>query len=293
MTRRMSPTSERRMSPTLLRLQTELAREFSGSYEEDLCGLIRMSEACWGAVGNETVPFQLAVIRPVAVYGYHVWWPITNHHNHILRLGRINRTALIYMTGAMRTTATAALEVLMGICPLDLHIRRTAEVILIRLRDLDSLESTGCRHTELIVYAGRHMRTDYMATRHMYENNLDSIIPSIGNWDENRIHFVNLNIYTDYSKIYLKEGTGSGIYCKELELKGSFKCDVSIFIDSHAAIKALGNKDIRLKVVSRCRRELTVLTEQRNVTLYWVPRHYGITGNEEADVTFWLMKAQD
>ncbi|XP_075168262.1 uncharacterized protein LOC142240444 [Haematobia irritans] len=111
----------------------------------------------------------------------------------------------------------------------------------------------------------------------------------------------------------MTEGVGSGIYCKELGLKESFKldeqcsifqaeifaiakaaelismrplfrCDISIFIDSQAAIKALGNTNIRSKVVSRCRRELKVLTEQHNVTLCWVPGHYGIEGNEEADI---------
>ncbi|XP_075157549.1 uncharacterized protein LOC142230809 [Haematobia irritans] len=150
-----------------------------------------------------------------------------------------------------------------------------------------------------------------MATRHMYESNLHSIIPSIEDWDENRIHFGNLNICTCGTK--MAEGTGSGICCKELELKESFKLDnkcsifqaeifaiakaaellsmkplfrsdISIFIDSQAAIKALGNTNIRSKVVSRRRRELAVLTEQHNVTLCWVPGHCGINGNEEANV---------
>ncbi|XP_075150949.1 uncharacterized protein LOC142225058 [Haematobia irritans] len=193
----------------------------------------------WGMKPSLFNWLYTAVIRPVAVYGCHVWWPITNHHNHIQRLGRINRTALIYMTGAMRTTATSALEVLMGICPLDLHIRRTAEVILIRLKGLDSLESTSCRHTELILYAGRHIRTDYMASWHMFESDLESIIPSVEDWDKNRIHFGNLNIYTDGSK--MTEGVGSGIYCKELELKESFKLDeqCSIFqAEIFAIVKA-------------------------------------------------------
>ncbi|XP_075150964.1 uncharacterized protein LOC142225075 [Haematobia irritans] len=244
-----------------------------------------------------------AVVRPVATYGCHIWWTITNHQTNIQKINRINRMALIYMTGAMRTTATAALEVLMGVTPLDLHIRRTEEIILMRLKSLDSLGNAVSRHMELVASVGRDIRTDFMATQHVYEGQLRSIIPSIEEWREGRIYFGDLNIRTarrwmkaravvSTAKIWvsaihkrwmtnaasLRQRFAIAKAAELLLMRPIFRSDISLFIDSQAAIKALGNPNITSKVVSSCRRELRVLTEQHNITLCWVPVHYGIRG---------------
>ncbi|XP_075157576.1 uncharacterized protein LOC142230838 [Haematobia irritans] len=68
-----------------------------------------------------------------------------------------------------------------------------------------------------------------------------------------------------------------------LLMSAIFRSDISFFIDSQAAMKALGNPNITSKVVSCCRIELRALTEQ-HITMCWVPGHYGIMGNKEEDV---------
>ncbi|XP_075167939.1 uncharacterized protein LOC142240110 [Haematobia irritans] len=286
--------------------------KYCSPLKEGLCGTLCVPKAGQGTLGDVAVLIPLvftAVIRPVATYGRHVWWTITRHRKHIQKFSRINRTALIYMTGAMRTTATAAQEVLMGICPLDLYIRKTAEVVLMRLKSLDLLGNTACRHTELVGSVGQRLRTDYMATRHVYEGKLRLIIPSIDDWEEKRIPFRDVQIYADGSKM----AEGAAISCEKLGISESygmdnacsifqtevfaiakaaelmlmrliFRSEISFFIDSQAAITTLGNPNITSKIVSRCRRELRAFTEQHNITLCWIPGHYGIMGNEEADV---------
>ena len=61
------------------------------------------------------------------------------------------------------------------------------------------------------------------------------------------------------------------------------KCNISFFIDSQAAIKALKTGNIRSKVVSSCHKELLALREQHNINLCWMPGHKNILGNEKAD----------
>lgn len=54
-------------------------------------------------------------------------------------------------------------------------------------------------------------------------------------------------------------------------------CDISIIIDSHAALKAINNPETRSRVVSRYRKVLG------NITLYWLTSHKTVQGNQEVD----------
>ncbi|XP_075150362.1 uncharacterized protein LOC142224474 [Haematobia irritans] len=188
------------------------------------------------------------------------------------------------------------------ICPRDLHIRKIAEVVLMRLKSLDSLGIAICRHTELVASVEHHLTTDYMVTQHIYEHNLRLIFPSILGGEQRRLHFEDLIIYTDGWK--MDDGTGSGIYCEELGIRESYKMNstcrifqavvfakASELLDRQAARKALDNANITSKVFSRCHRELRALIEQHNITLCWVPDNYGIRGNEQQ--MCWLSKVHE
>jgi len=52
-----------------------------------------------------------------------VWWPRVELGVAKQLLGRLQRLACLAITGAIRTTPTAAMEYLLGLLPLDVHIK--------------------------------------------------------------------------------------------------------------------------------------------------------------------------
>ena len=102
-----------------------------------------------------------AIVRPVVTYGCHVWWPVVTKKVHSDSINRINRLALLCMTNAMRTTPTAALEIMLNIPPLDIYTRQIAKTTLVRLNQSNSLQSRIVRHSESVKDLGM-INTDYM-----------------------------------------------------------------------------------------------------------------------------------
>ena len=123
------------------------------------------------------------------------------------------------------------------------------------------------------------------------------------------------NIFTDGSKLEDRTGSGIAIYKGTREIASDsmrlpdgttvFQAEVAavaraaemlnnamdtgvkyvkIFIDSQAAITALGNVQISSSVVEEAVKNLNELAEKANsVTLVWIPAHKGYAGNERAD----------
>jgi ribonuclease HI len=58
---------------------------------------------------------------------------------------------------------------------------------------------------------------------------------------------------------------------------------ILIFSDSQAALKALSSLKVMSRLVAECLDALSVLANQNEVILIWVPGHCGIPGNEKAD----------
>jgi len=58
-----------------------------------------------------------AVIRPVITYAAVVWWPRVNLVTVTRQLEHLQRLAYFSITGAMRTTPTAAMELIIWIVP--------------------------------------------------------------------------------------------------------------------------------------------------------------------------------
>jgi hypothetical protein len=76
------------------------------------------------------------VIRPSILYGALVWWPKAMQKNTKIQLGRIQRMACLAITGAMKTTPTAAMELLLYLTSFDLLIMAEARMALYRLHIL-------------------------------------------------------------------------------------------------------------------------------------------------------------
>ena len=71
-----------------------------------------------------------SVIRPFISYGALVWSPNVTQKTTKIQLGRIQRMACLAIEGAMKSTPTAAMEMLLNLTPLDLLILADARVAL-------------------------------------------------------------------------------------------------------------------------------------------------------------------
>ena len=124
-----------------------------------------------------------------------------------------------------------------------------------------------------------------------------------------------LNVYTDGSKLDAQTGAGLAIYRGKQEIENAwfrlpngttvFQAEVAaiseaakslikycetgakfvkIFIDSQAAIQAIGNPHVRSRTVATAIDNLNDLAKRvTSVTLVWIPAHKGHMGNERAD----------
>lgn len=74
------------------------------------------------------------------------------------------------------------------------------------------------------------------------------------------------------------------VKCIEVNLARGYKNhEIAILTDSQAAIKALSAYEVNSKLVWECLGKLNELGKKNKVTIYWVPGHLGIPGNEKAD----------
>ena len=87
----------------------------------------------WGLRPSMVHWLYTRVIRPSIFYGALVWWPKVIQKTTKTQLGRIQRMACLAITGAMKSTPTAAMEVLLNLTPLNLLIMAETRMALYRL----------------------------------------------------------------------------------------------------------------------------------------------------------------
>ena len=80
----------------------------------------------WGITPRIAHWVYIAVIRPMITHAVVVWWPRVELEIARVLLERLQRLACLAITGAMNTTPTAAMEILVGLVPLDIHIKQVA-----------------------------------------------------------------------------------------------------------------------------------------------------------------------
>jgi len=90
----------------------------------------------WGLRPNMVHWLYTRVIRPSIFHGSLMWWSKAMQKTTKIQLGRIQRMACLAITGAMKSTPTAAMEILLNLTPLDLVIQAEARMALYRLHIL-------------------------------------------------------------------------------------------------------------------------------------------------------------
>ena len=266
----------------------------------------------WGLTPKLVLWIYKAIVEPILLYAVFVWWPSLTKACNTKRLEKVQRSALLGISGAMRTTSSIALNALLNILPIDLSANKIAALTAIRLREQGNLRAIPFGHSSILndleFLPGK---TDYCISPTQPEKPFLALIPRREEWLKSTAwQSSHLNFFTDGSK--LNDQVGGGLYCRELDLRIHFRlpdhcsvfqaeiaaikevldwlqtnvvtCNtVSIYTDSQASIKSLLSASLRSKFASECLASLMVMTEYFQIKLIWVPGHCDIPGNCIAD----------
>jgi ribonuclease HI len=88
----------------------------------------------WGLKPRICSWIYTGIIRPRLAYAALVWLPVVKKKTVFRKLERVQRLALLNLFGVMRSTPTAAIEVLVGMAPLDLYLQGVALKAMARTR---------------------------------------------------------------------------------------------------------------------------------------------------------------
>ena len=91
----------------------------------------------------------MAIVRPMLTYAAFIWWPRCRIGLVQKKLSKIQRLALIGITGAMKTTPTIALEGFLNIAPLHIHVEEVARATCLRLYQSSLLKCANYGHSNL------------------------------------------------------------------------------------------------------------------------------------------------
>jgi len=265
----------------------------------------------WGLTPKTTYWIYTAIVRPILTYGCFVWWNCLSKVSNQNILNKVQRSACILITGAMKTTPSNALNAILNIMPLDLYTSYVASVWTHRLKDTISWPNQKIGHTCLPEQFSIDGKLDCITSEIKLKKDFQTIYPTRNDWNDPP-NFIGeaVCIFTDGSKI--NNLAGAGVFSEDMDINQSFRlpdhCSIfqaeifailialndfknssdrnrSLIIcsDSQAAIKALSSFHINSEIVLRCRNLLDDLSVTSQITLCWVPGHSGIKGNCMAD----------
>lgn len=250
--------------------------------------LYRLGGVNWGVPKKFKVHIYKNVVLPSLYYAASAWGQHLNT-KHIRLLDTIQRKFLLNITNAYRTTSTIALQVITGILPLHLTIKKkSAEASILRL------------NTDITVNGNLFSTNDYeklSSTREIHP----SISLSGRIITEGLINYNTEDIYTDGSG--METGKGAALihqnYSAKFKLKDNNSVyqaelfaiekalqyikdnnlQVNICTDSMSSMQAIANLRKRTKQTNN----IQLLLLEQTTNLIWTKAHVGIWGNEEAD----------
>jgi ribonuclease HI len=234
-----------------------------------------------------------------------MWWHKVSIDKFKTKLNKLQRMATITITGAMRTTPTAALDVMLGLPPLHLVLEARARSCAIRLATVDlwgcwNQSAYHCELTKLLQKNKNYWSNpDKIFGKYNFQRLFETIINDRDTqFDFNNVASDAIIWYTDGSKN--DEGAGFGVCCLDphIEIKVGLEKHTTIYeaellainncaetclicSDSQAALKSLQSNKIKSKTVNKCLENINQLGQNNNLKLVWVPGHSGILGNEK------------
>lgn len=274
----------------------------------------------WGLTPRSAYWLYSAIVLPAFTYGAVAWWRKAQQETVKRKLNHLQRLGLLGVTGAMRTTPTAALECLCGVKPLHILVEEEARAELFRLKTWGHFDpsitpgniSFGELWSRMMDANPLWLApSDAMIPELLCDRIFHILHPTRDEWVE-RVH-LQADDYTFFTDGSLCSGlSGAGIYSAYPELSIAIKLGqhitvfqaevlaltecayyclqskfcgskISICSDSQAALKALQSYKISSRLILECRTLLQELAKTNLVSVVWVPGHSNIDGNENAD----------
>ena len=108
------------------------------------------------------------------------------------QLEHVQWTACLYITGAIRTTPTTALEIIIGLPPLAIFVRQDAILACFHLKVNKQWKYNSCGHAVINreleeIIPETHFRSDNITTQYVFNKNYVVIIPNRSDWISNNI----------------------------------------------------------------------------------------------------------
>ncbi|KAJ8973852.1 hypothetical protein NQ317_016407 [Molorchus minor] len=163
--------------------------------------------ATWGLSPRVTHWFYTAVVQPMVLYGSLVWWTCTTKQWCRAKLNHIQRLACFAITGAFKTTPTAARETALQLPPLHIIAEGEAGRASMRLRCAGQWQRSSDRRGHGRIWA--HLRnqdevfqmcSDNMQVRYVFDHKYKVEVPSRDEWASNKtalLHSKELIWFTD------------------------------------------------------------------------------------------------
>jgi len=143
----------------------------------------------WGITPHIAHWLYTAIVRPMLVYAAVVWWPRVELGTARTMLERIQRLACLAIAGSIRTTPTAAMEILLGLPPLDLYIKNVAMTSCYRLKTFGHWVqgSVPKGHMQITTAMAREapttmMKSDKMVLTYSFDHCFKVSIPNKKAW---------------------------------------------------------------------------------------------------------------
>ncbi|MCP3668559.1 MAG: hypothetical protein GY696_39775 [Gammaproteobacteria bacterium] len=281
----------------------------------------RMLSSKWGLSPKLTHWLYVGIVRPILMYGALIWWRGAKVVQNQRILERVQRVAMLCISGAMSTTPTAALELLLDLPPLQVLAEQLAMKAAWRISQAGlwgSLQQTAGHRQALPLFMDRIKDAawgsgDQIAEKFVFDRRYEVSFPSREDWLNRRQELLgdpDITGYTDGSKV--NGYSGVGVYLEKVgrsisaplgkvpsvfqtEVQAIEVCaaalleegitskNICICSDSKAAIQALGAVRVKSAVVWSCVQKLEAVSEQNYVNIKWMPGHRGFQGNVQAD----------
>jgi hypothetical protein len=201
-----------------------------------------MTASKWGLKPSVMFWLYSAVIRPILAHGAIVWWTRLKRVTASVALTRLQRLALLCMTGALRGTPTAAMEAILSLPPIKDFLISQALSTAYRLRQagrwLSPPNPTHRGHARIFTEFEQQlpvleMPGDFVTPGYRFESEYRVQIQSRQDWqtaamtDTHAEDKCCVQCYTDGSKDSMGR-TGAGfvvVYCDTILHKGTVTFD--------------------------------------------------------------------